>query len=73
MEKNPGTLNKTPNAVLMPLTGSKNRFFAPNGSRNGRSGSTALWKISYPGSGWELIIHTQVLSIEHFRLKTKSR
>jgi hypothetical protein len=34
MEKNPGTSNKTPNAVLMPLTGSKNRLFAPNGSRN---------------------------------------
>jgi hypothetical protein len=35
MEKNPSTSNKTPNAVLMPLTGSKNRFFVPNGSRNG--------------------------------------
>jgi hypothetical protein len=34
MEKNPGTSNKTPNAVSMPLTGSKNRLFAPNGSRN---------------------------------------
>jgi hypothetical protein len=33
MEKSPGTSNKTPNAVLMPLTGSKNRLFAPNGSR----------------------------------------
>jgi hypothetical protein len=35
MEKSSGTLNKTPNTVLMPLTGSKNRFFAPNGNRNG--------------------------------------
>jgi hypothetical protein len=34
MEKSPGTSNnKTPNTVLMPLTGSKNRLFSPNGSR----------------------------------------
>jgi hypothetical protein len=33
MEKALSTSNKTPNTVLMPLTGSKNRFFAPNGSR----------------------------------------
>jgi hypothetical protein len=66
-----GTSNDASYILLIPLTGSKNQFSAPNGSPK-RSGLTATWPISYliwAGS----CLYTSGLSIEHLRWAKKSR
>ena len=66
-----GTSNDASYILLIPLTGSKNHFSAPNGSPK-RSGLTATWPISYliwAGS----CLYISDLSIEHFRWAKKSR
>jgi hypothetical protein len=59
MEKNLGTSNKTSNAILMPLTGSKTAF--SHQMAVGMERVNGIMENFIPRFGWKLIVHTQSL------------